>query len=40
MRKIKYQTHIEDIGWQNWKYNGELTGTESQSKRLEAIKLA
>ena len=37
--KIKYQTHIEDIGWQNWKYNGELTGTESQSKRLEAIKI-
>ena len=36
---INYQTHIQDVGWQNWKNNGEMSGTESQSKRLEAIKI-
>ncbi len=37
--KIKYQTHIQDIGWQDWKYDGTLAGTEGQSKRLEAIRI-
>ena len=36
---INYQTHIQDIGWQNLKSNGEMSGTEGQSKRLEAIKI-
>ena len=36
---IIYQTHIQDVGWQGWKSNGELSGTEGQSKRLEAIKI-
>ena len=34
---INYKTHIQDIGWQDLKSNGEMTGTEGQSKRLEAI---
>ncbi|WP_332842735.1 hypothetical protein, partial [Paraclostridium bifermentans] len=37
--KIKYRTHVQDIGWQDWKSNGELSGTEGQSKRLEAIEV-
>ena len=36
---IKYQGHIQDIGWQDWKNEGEILGTEGQSKRLEAIKI-
>ena len=36
---IEYATHIQDIGWQNWKANGDLSGTTGQNKRLEAIKI-
>jgi len=34
---IKYQTHVQDIGWQGWKCNGEVAGTSGQSKRLEGM---
>ena len=34
---ILYKTHIEDYGWQNWKSNGEMSGTSGESKRLEGI---
>lgn len=37
--KLIYCTHIQDIGWQDWKQNGKESGTTGQSKRLEAIKL-
>ena len=36
---IKYQSHIQDIGWQSQKKDGETSGTEGQSKRVEAIKI-
>ncbi|MBB6713531.1 glucosaminidase domain-containing protein [Clostridium gasigenes] len=36
---VEYQTHIQDIGWQDWKSNGDTSGTSGQSKRLEAIKI-
>lgn len=36
---LKYCTHIQDIGWQDWKQNGGISGTTGQSKRLEAIKI-
>ena len=36
---IAYQTHIQDYGWQNLRYNGQLSGTEGESKRLESIKI-
>lgn len=25
--KILYRTHVQNIGWQQWKSDGELTGT-------------
>ncbi|WP_207741087.1 family 10 glycosylhydrolase [Paraclostridium bifermentans] len=34
-----YQTHIEDIGWQDWKTNGETSGTTGKNKRIEAIRV-
>ena len=36
---ICYTTHIQDIGWQDWRYDGEKAGTEGQSKRIEAIQI-
>lgn len=36
---ISYQTHVQDYGWQDWKSNGQMSGTSGQSKRLEAIKV-
>ena len=36
---ISYKTHVQDYGWQEWKYNGETSGTEGESKRLEGIEI-
>ena len=30
-----YQTHVENIGWQDWKTDGTMSGTEGRSYRLE-----
>lgn len=35
--EIKYKVHIQNIGWQEQKENGELAGTEGESLRIEAI---
>lgn len=37
--RIKYRSHIADIGWQDWKKDGELSGTTGKGKRLEAIQI-
>ena len=34
---IKYQTHVQNVGWQGWKRNGETAGTSGQSLRLEGM---
>lgn len=36
---INYQTHIQDIGWQEVVKNGEISGTSRRSLRLEGIKM-
>lgn len=36
---VKYQAHVQDIGWQNWVTNGTRAGTEGQGKRIEAFKI-
>ena len=36
---IQYEAHVQDIGWQENKINGETAGTEGKSLRLEAIKI-
>lgn len=38
-KMIKYQTHVQNIGWQGEKVDGEMSGTTGQSLRLEAIKI-
>jgi uncharacterized protein YjdB len=36
---IAYQTHIQDVGWQSLRYNGQMSGTSARSLRLEGIKI-
>lgn len=36
---VVYRTHVQDFGWQSYVSDGELSGTEGQSKRLEAIQI-
>jgi uncharacterized protein YjdB len=37
---VSYATHVQDIGWQAPVSDGTMSGTEGQSKRLEAIKIS
>lgn len=39
-KSITYQVHIEKIGWQSPKVDGQIAGTEGQSLRIEAIKIS
>lgn len=34
-----YTTHVQNVGWQNWVSDGEMSGTESLGLRLEGIKI-
>ena len=36
---VSYRTHIQSVGWQGWKKNGQMSGTSGQAKRLEAIQI-
>ncbi|URZ87776.1 glucosaminidase domain-containing protein [Floricoccus penangensis] len=36
---VNYSTHVQDIGWQKYVSNGELSGTSGLSLRLEGIKI-
>lgn len=37
---VNYQSHIQSIGWQNPKTNGQTSGTIGQAKRMEAMKIS
>lgn len=37
--KVRYCTHVQDIGWQREKENGQLAGTKGKAKRLEESKI-
>ncbi|MBO5388926.1 MAG: hypothetical protein J6A59_12460 [Lachnospiraceae bacterium] len=36
---VIYQTHVQTYGWQQWKINGDISGTTGESKRLEGINI-
>ena len=36
---LKYQTHVQNVGWQDYVKNGAMSGTEGRSLRLEGIKI-
>lgn len=37
--EIEYSTHIQNIGWQKYMKDGEMSGTSGKSLRLEGIKI-
>lgn len=36
---IGYKAHVQDVGWQEWKYDGETAGTTGQNLRMEALRI-
>ena len=36
---VAYRTHVQDIGWQGYVNNGDMSGTTNRSLRLEAINI-
>ncbi len=36
---VEYRTHVQNEGWQAWKQNGQMSGTEGKSYRLEGINI-
>lgn len=38
--QIKYRTHVQTYGWQDYSYDGESSGTTGEAKRLEAIQIS
>lgn len=34
-----YQTHVQNVGWQGFRSNGEMSGTSGQALRLEGIEI-
>ena len=36
---VSYQTHVQNIGWQGWRLNGDISGTSGKSFRLEGIEI-
>ena len=36
---IRYRTHVQTYGWQDWVADSEISGTSGESKRLEAIQI-
>ena len=36
---VTYRTHVQNVGWQSWVKNGDLSGTSGRSLRLEGINI-
>ena len=39
VHNIGYKAHVQNVGWQDWKYDGQTAGTTGQSLRMEAIRI-
>ncbi|MBK1813890.1 glucosaminidase domain-containing protein [Clostridium sp. YIM B02505] len=37
---VKYNTHVQNVGWQDYVYDGQFAGTSGQSLRLEGIHIS
>lgn len=37
---VRYQTHLQDMGWISTVYDGKTSGTTGQARRMEAISIA
>ena len=38
-KQVAYTTHVQNIGWQDYRTDGQMSGTQGQSLRLEGIKI-
>lgn len=38
-KKIRYRAHVQNEGWQPWKYEGQFAGTRGKRLRMEAIQI-
>jgi uncharacterized protein YjdB len=36
---VSYRTHVQNVGWQGWKFNGGFSGTSGRGLRLEGINI-
>lgn len=36
---IAYKSHVQDVGWQNWIKDGEVSGTTGKNKGVEALNI-
>lgn len=36
---LRYKTHVQDHGWTEWAYAGEVSGSTGQCRRIEAIEI-
>ncbi len=36
---VVYQSHCQNVGWQDWKTGGELSGTSGMGYRMEALRI-
>ena len=36
---VEYRTHVQSYGWQDYTYDGNMSGTSGEAKRLEAIQI-
>ncbi len=37
---IRYRTHVQNDGWQDWTFDGSMSGTSGRALRLEGINIA
>jgi M6 family metalloprotease-like protein len=37
---VRYRTHVQDVGWQNYVSDGTMSGTQGRSLRLEGINIS
>lgn len=38
--RVKYSTHVQSFGWQSPVFDGQMSGTSGQAKRLEGIQIS
>ncbi len=38
-KTLGYRAHVQNYSWQDWKFDGELSGTAGEAKRMEAFKI-
>ena len=38
-KRLLYRAHVQGVGWQEWKGEGEYAGTRGKSLRMEALQM-